>query len=74
MFDFIYNAKDVENIMFLVNNNNFITKKKNVIVNHNKLLKFFVDFRFSLLVKIFEIKLYVIYYFIKLSFNFFFIV
>ena len=28
MFDFIYNAKDIENIIFFVNNSDFITKKK----------------------------------------------
>ena len=71
MFNFIYNAKNIKDTIFFVNNNNFITKKKNVIVSHNKLLKIFVDFRSSLLVKIFKIKLYVIHYFIKLSFNFF---
>ena len=71
MFDFTYNAKNIKNIIFFVNNSDFITKK-NVIVNYNKFLKLFVNFRFSLFIKIFEIKFYVIHYFIKFSFNFFF--
>ena len=71
MFNFIHDAKNIKNAMFFVNNNNFITKKKNVVVNHNKFLKVFVDFRFSLLVKIFEIKFHVIHYLIKFLFNFF---
>ena len=72
MFDFIYNAKDIENIMFFVNNNNFVTKK-NVVVNYNKLLKTFVNFRFSFFVKIIRIDFYIIHYCIKLSLNSFFI-
>ena len=72
MFDFIYSAKNTKDVIFLVNDSDFITKKKNVVVNHNKFLKVFIDFRSSLLVKIFEIKFYVIYHFIKLLFDFLF--
>ena len=28
MFDFIHNAKNIENVMFFVNNNDFAAKKK----------------------------------------------
>ena len=66
MFNFIHNAKNIENAIFFVNNNNFVTKK-NVVVNYNKLLKFFINFRFLLLVKVIRIEFYVIYYFMKFS-------
>ena len=72
MFNFIYNAKDIKNVMFFVNNNNLAVKEKNVVVNHNKLLKAFVNFRFLLFVKVIRIGFYAIYYYIKLSLDFFF--
>ena len=72
MFDFIYNAKDIERVMFFVDNNNFVTKKQNFVVNYNKLLKVFINFRFLLLVKVIRIKLYVIYHCMKFSFDLFF--
>ena len=72
IFDFTYNAKNIEHVIFFVDNNDFVTKKQNVVVNYNKLLKIFINFRFSLLVKVIRIKFYVIYYCIKFSFNSFF--
>ena len=58
--------------MFFVDNNNFVAKKQNVVVNHNKLLKIFIDFRFSLFIKVIRIKFYVIHYCIKFLFDLFF--
>ena len=72
MFDFIYNAKNIKSVIFFVNNNNNLVAKKNVVINYNKLLKFFINFRFSLFIKVIRIEFYVIHYFIKLSFYSFF--
>ena len=52
MFNFTYNTKNIENVVFFINNNDLVAKKKNVVVNYNKLLKTFVDFRFSFFVEI----------------------
>ena len=59
MFYIVYNSKYVENVVFLSTMTTSL-QKKNVVVNHNKFLKFFIDFSFSLLVKFIEIKFYVI--------------
>ena len=56
-------------MFFFIDNDDFITKK-NVVVNHNKLLKICIDFNFSLFAKFFKIKFYMIQQIMKLSLNF----
>ena len=47
MFDVIHATKCIENVVFIIYFDDFITKKKHVVVNDNEILKLFIDFRFN---------------------------
>ena len=45
MFDVVHATKRIENVVFVIYFDDFITKEKHVVVNHNEILKTFIDFR-----------------------------
>ena len=47
MFDVTHATKRIENVVFMIHFDDLITKEKYVVVDHNEILKLFIDFRFD---------------------------
>ena len=48
MFNVTHVTKCNENVVFIIHFDDFITKEKHVVVSYNKIMNFFINFRFDI--------------------------